>query len=84
MFSKLAIPFLPNNPPRWPEVVDAVRNLVEVWANNAQPHERMGEWINRIGWPKFFRLTGIPFEKVHIDDFKHAGLTFKRSAHLTY
>ena len=20
-FSKLAIPFLPNNPPRWPEVV---------------------------------------------------------------
>jgi len=44
----------------------------------------MGEWINRIGWPKFFRMTGIPFEKVHIDDFKHAGLTFKRSAHLTY
>ena len=23
-FTKLAIPFLPNNPPRWPEVVDAV------------------------------------------------------------
>jgi sulfite reductase beta subunit len=44
----------------------------------------MGEWINRIGWPKFFRLTGIPFQKEHIDDFKHAGLTFKRSAHLTY
>ena len=27
MFSKLAIPFLPNNPPRWPEVVEAVRRL---------------------------------------------------------
>ena len=24
MFSKLAIPYLPNNPPRWPEVVEAV------------------------------------------------------------
>ena len=23
-FSKLAIPYLPNNPPRWPEVVRAV------------------------------------------------------------
>jgi len=84
MFSKLAIPFIPNNPPRWPEVTDAIRNLVEVWAKNAHPYERMGEWIERIGWPKFFKMTGIEFEKVHIDDFKHAGLTFKRSTHLTF
>jgi dissimilatory sulfite reductase beta subunit len=82
MFSKLAIPFIPNNPPRWPEVVDAVKNLVEVWAANANKHERMGEWINRIGWPRFFKLTGIEFTKYHIDDFKHAGLSFKRSAQL--
>ncbi|MDQ1265870.1 MAG: dissimilatory sulfite reductase beta subunit [Bacteroidota bacterium] len=84
MFSKLAIPFIPNEPPRWPSVVKAVRNIVDVWAANAQKHERIGEWIERIGWPKFFRMTGIPFQKEHIDDFKHAGLTFKRSAHLTY
>jgi sulfite reductase beta subunit len=84
MFSKLAIPFLPNNPPRWPEVVNAVKNIVEVWAANAHKHERMGEWIDRIGWPKFFNMTGIEFSKQHIDDFKHAGLTFKRSVHLTY
>jgi len=84
MFSKLAIPFIPNNPPRWPEVVEAVRNLVEIYAANAQPYERMGEWINRIGWPRFFDMTGIEFQKEHIDDFKHAGLTFKRSAQLTH
>jgi len=84
MFSKLAIPFLPNNPPRWPEVVEAVKNIVEVWAKNAKKHERIGEWIQRIGWPKFFKLTGIEFKKEHIDDFKHAGLTYKRSVHLTY
>jgi len=84
MFSKLAIPFLPNNPPRWPEVVDAVHKLVDLWADNARPYERMGEWIERIGWPKFFKMADIPFEKEHIDDFKHAGLTFKRSTHLTY
>lgn len=84
MFSKLAIPFLPNTPPRWPEVTDAVRNLVEVWAKNARKYERMGEWIARIGWPKFFKLTGLPFKKEQIDDFKHAGLSFKRSTHLTF
>jgi sulfite reductase beta subunit len=59
MFSKLAIPYLPNNPPRWPEVTKAVRDLVELWAANARNYERMGEWINRIGWPRFFELSGI-------------------------
>ena len=83
-FSKLAIPFLPNNPPRWPEVVDAVRNIVEVWAKGARKYERMGEFIDRIGWPRFFELTGIEFSKEHIDDFKHAGLTYKRSAQLRH
>jgi len=81
-FSKLAIPFLPNNPPRWPEVVDAVKKLVDVWAANARPYERMGEWIERIGWPRFFRLTGIEFTKQHIDDFRHAETTFRRSVHV--
>jgi sulfite reductase beta subunit len=84
MFSKLAIPYLPNNPPRWPEVTSAVKNLVELWAKNARKYERMGEWIERIGWPRFFKMAGIEFEKEHIDDFKHAGLTFKRSTHLTF
>ena len=84
MFSKLAIPYLPNNPPRWPEVVQAIHKIVEVWAKGARKYERMGEFINRIGWPRFFKLTGIEFCKEHIDDFKHAGLTYKRSAQLRH
>lgn len=84
MFSKLAIPYIPNHPPRWPEVTTAVRKLVELWADNARPYERMGEWINRITWPRFFKLAGIPFQKEHMDDFKHAGLTFKRSTQLVH
>lgn len=82
MFSKLAIPYLPNNPPRWTEVVDAVKNIVDVYAKHAQPFERVGEWIERIGWPKFFKLTGLEFTKYHIDDFRHAGESFRRSTHL--
>jgi sulfite reductase beta subunit len=81
-FSKLAIPYLPNNPPRWPEVTAAVKNLVEVWVKNAQPDERMGEMIERIGWPRFFRLAGIPFTKEHIDDYRYAGLSLNRTAQL--
>lgn len=82
MFSRLAIPFLPNNPPRWPEVVAAVKNIVEVYSKHAQPFERLGESIERVGWPRFFRLTGIEFSRYHIDDFVHAGESFARSAHV--
>lgn len=84
MFSKLAIPFLPNNPPRWPETTEAIKNLVELWAANARPYERMGEWIERITWPKFFEMAGIEFQGEHIDDFKHAGLTYQTSAQLVH
>jgi sulfite reductase beta subunit len=83
-FTKLAIPYLPNNPPRWPEVVEAVTNIVNVYAAGAHKHERLGEWIERIGWPRFFEKTGIEFTRYHIDDFKHAGLTLARSTHLRF
>lgn len=76
-FSRLAIPYLPNNPPRWPEVTDAVKKLVEVWAANARPGERMGEWIERIGWERFFKMTDLPFTEKHIDDFTFAPTTFR-------
>ncbi len=81
MFSKLAIPYIPNNPPRWPEVVEAVEKIVNVYAKGARKFERMGEWIDRIGWPAFFELTGFEFTKYHIDDFTHAGESYKRSLH---
>jgi dissimilatory sulfite reductase beta subunit len=81
-FSKLAIPFLPNNPPRWPEAVNAVVNIVNVYAKHARRFERLGEWAERIGWPRFFELTGIPFTRYHIDDFRYAGLSFARSTHM--
>ena len=83
-FSKLAIPYIPNEPPRWPTVVKAVKNIVEVWINNARKYERMGEFINRIGWPKFFKLAGIEFSRLHIDDYKYAALSYNRSAQIRH
>jgi sulfite reductase beta subunit len=80
-FSKLAVPFIPNDPPRWQGVVDAVHKIIEVYAAGARPYERIGEWINRVGWPKFFELTGFEFTKYHIDDFKLAYKSLNTSMH---
>ncbi|MEW5946544.1 MAG: dissimilatory-type sulfite reductase subunit beta [bacterium] len=83
-FSKLAIPFLPNNPPRWPETVQAIRNIVETYAKGARKHERLGEWIERISWEKFFEKTGIEFTDKHIDDYKLCMTTFRNTTQFRY
>ena len=59
--------------------VSAVKNIIEVYASNARKHERVGEWIERVGWERFFSLTGIPFTDQHIDDFDLATETFRSS-----
>ncbi len=79
-FSKLAIPFFYNDPPRWPKVIAALKNILDTYAKGARKHERMGEWIERIGWERFFSLTGIEFTYQHIDDFTFMRDTMRTSA----
>ncbi len=84
MFSKLAVPFLPNNPPRWPETVDAVKKMVEVYADGARPYERYGEWVQRIGWETWFKLVGFEFTTHHIDDYRFAMTTWRSSTQFRF
>ena len=67
--AKVVVPYLPNNPPRWPEVTDAVRNIIEAWVGSARKDERVGDWINRIGWEKFFERTRLPLSFKVIDNY---------------
>jgi len=84
-FSRLAIPYIPNNPPRWPEVVSAIRNILIKYAEGANKWERLGEWINRIGWEKFFEVCDIPFSYQHIDDYKFQAYdTYRTSMHFKF
>ncbi len=76
-FSKLAIPYIPNEPPRWPKVVDAIKKIVDCYAAGAKKHERVGEWIARIGWESFFKQTGFEFTAQHIDDYRMADKAYR-------
>ncbi|MBF0567248.1 MAG: dissimilatory-type sulfite reductase subunit beta [Nitrospirae bacterium] len=79
-FSKLVVPWIPNNPPRWPQVTDAIKVILKAYIAGAKKHERVGEWIERIGWEGFFRETGFEFKYQHIDDFTFARETFRMAA----
>ena len=83
-FSKMVIPFLPNNTPRFPEVVQAVKNIVDVYAKDARKYERLGEWAERIGWEKFFEKCNIPFTDKSVDDYRLAYDTWRTSTLFKY
>jgi sulfite reductase beta subunit len=84
MFSKLAVPYLPNNPPRWPETVAAIRKILIKYAEGANKWERVGEWVERIGWEKFFEVCDIPFTFQHIDEYRWAYDTYRTSMHFKF
>jgi len=83
-FHKLVAAGLPNNAPRWPETAEVVKKILAVYKADARPWERMRDWIDRIGWPRFFEKTGLPFTKYHIDDWKGHRATLNSSAHIRF
>jgi len=84
MLHKLVAAGLPNNPPRWPEVAGVVRKILDTYKNDARAYERMGEWIERIGWKRFFELTDLPFTRYHIDNWRGARSSLNASAHIRF
>ncbi|MCD6319338.1 MAG: dissimilatory-type sulfite reductase subunit beta [Candidatus Desulfofervidaceae bacterium] len=83
-FSKVIIPYIPNEPPRWPKVCETIRHIVEVYAKDARKYERLGEWAERIGWEKFFEKIGIPFTEKSLDDYRLAYDTYRTTTHFKY
>ncbi len=83
-FHKLVASGLPNNPPRWPEVADVVKKILHAYKTDARDYERVNEWIDRIGWKRFFEITELPFTKYHIDNWRGARNSLNASAHIHF
>ena len=84
-FSKVVVAFLPNNMPRWPEMTDTIKKMVEAYASGANKYERFGDWAERIGWEKFFEVCELPFTHHLIDDFRdHAYHTWRQTTQFKF
>jgi sulfite reductase beta subunit len=83
-FHKLVAANLPNNPPRWPEVTEVVKTILYAYKEDGQAWERLGEWIDRIGWPRFFEMTGLAFTKHQIEDWRGGRSSLNASAHIHF
>ncbi len=80
MFSKLVIPYIPNNPPRWPEVTKACKIILDAYIAVPKSTSASASGFERIGWEQFFKITGFPFTFQHIDDFTIARETFRTAS----
>ena len=83
-FMKMVAAGLPNNAPRWPEVAEVVKRILRVYKEDARPWERIADWIERIGWPRFFEKTSLPFTKYLIDDWRGARANLNASTHIRF
>ena len=77
--AKVVVPYLPNNPPYWPEVTATVRKIVDTWCAHARKDERIGDWISRIGWEKFFERADLPVSMKIVDDYDARAMEYARS-----
>ena len=77
--AKVVVPYLPNNPPRWPEVLGTIKKIIAAWVNGARQDERVGDWIARIGWEKFFQRTSFPVPLKIVDGYDGRSLERQRA-----
>lgn len=83
-FHKLVAAGIPNNPPRWPEATAIVKKILKTYKDDAKDWERINDWIDRIGWPRFFELTELPFTKYHIDNWTGARKNLNASTYIRF
>jgi sulfite reductase beta subunit len=61
-----------------------VKKILYTYKADARPWERMSDWIDRIGWPRFFEKTGLPFTKYLIDDWRGSRANLNASTHIRF
>jgi sulfite reductase beta subunit len=83
-FQKLVAAGIPNNPPRWPEATALVKRILRTYQQDARDWERLGEWVERIGWPRFFELTDLPFTRYHVDNWLGARSSLNASTYIRF
>ena len=68
--ARMLIPFIPLNVPlEYEPLTQMIGRIIEAWKRGARPGERLGSYVDRIGWPAFMRRVGIELDPYIIDNF---------------
>jgi len=68
--ARVLVPFIPlETALDCRPVLQAVDRVIDVWKEGARSGERLGDFVDRVGWPSFLRRVGVSFSPDLIDDF---------------
>ena len=61
-----------------------VKKILYTYKEDARSWERVSDWIERIGWPRFFEKCDLPFTKYLIDDWRGSRASLNASTHIRF
>lgn len=68
--ARLLVPFIPlESTTEYEPLLQVVGRVLEAWRRWAHGGERLGDFVDRIGWPSFLRRVGVAFDPNLIDNF---------------
>ena len=68
--ARLLVPFiLLENATDTEPILQVVERVIDAWTADARRGERLGDFVDRIGWPSFLRRVGVHFDPNLIDNF---------------
>jgi len=65
-------------------VSEVVKKILAAYKADANDWERINEWVERIGWKRFFEMTELPFTKYHIDNWRGARRSLNSSNYIRF
>ncbi len=67
---RMLVPFVPSSGPlEYDRILEVVGRIVDAWKSGARTGERIGAYVDRVGWSAFLRDTGVEFDLCLIDNF---------------
>lgn len=73
--AKMLVPFIPvTSQLEIDPILDVVQRVVDVWVAGAERGERLGAYVERVGWAAFFRKAGVAPDLLMVDDFSPASI----------
>ncbi len=61
--ARVVVPWIPARAPEFREAVAVVRKIIDVWRANAQPGERVADYLARVGIQSLFDALHVPMTR---------------------
>jgi len=78
----VVFPFIPVKPIDYTEIKEKIARILEIWIKKAQEGERLGAFVQRLGWGRFLKAVGG--SALEEGDYFGNGIYFKQNLYFKF